>query len=379
MEGKVLLQDLAQSLAVKRNSKLKDAEVFMKAFFETISEGILQDKIVKIKGLGTFKMIEVQERESVNVNTGERIVIPGHSKISFTPDNELKDQVNRPFALFQTVVINEGTSLEDMEKFDEQTSLNDGLVETEVPNTPETQEISETPETTEIPDVPETPETQDVSETTEIPEEPNAPEAQEVQKEEKLSTVNSQLSTSEEHKWWHISPAMLGLLFAFFWIVLLVGYFIGKYNCCDIDKIFNKNIQEPTVVVDTVFVVKRVEPDSAYIKAIEDSLKNVILSVRPIQKEQPKVVASQAEKAAPKPVAEKKPIPAAKKQGPVAYEIVGLKGTRTIKWGDYLLKIVREEYGTEDALRYVISYNKFTDPNNVPVGTEVNLPKLREK
>ena len=105
MEGKVLLQDLAQSLAVKRNSKLKDAEVFMKAFFETISEGILQDKIVKIKGLGTFKMIEVQERESVNVNTGERIVIPGHSKISFTPDNELKDQVNRPFALFQTVCL----------------------------------------------------------------------------------------------------------------------------------------------------------------------------------------------------------------------------------------------------------------------------------
>ena len=78
MEGKVLLQDLAQSLASNRNIQRKDAEVFLKAFFETISEGILQDKIVKIKGLGTFKMIEVQNRESVNVNTGERIVIPGH-------------------------------------------------------------------------------------------------------------------------------------------------------------------------------------------------------------------------------------------------------------------------------------------------------------
>ena len=112
MEGKVLLQDLAQSLATKRNLKSKDAETFLKAFFETISDGILQDSIVKIKGLGTFKMIEVQNRESVNVNTGERIVIPGHSKISFTPDTELKEQVNKPFALFQTVVINDGTSLE---------------------------------------------------------------------------------------------------------------------------------------------------------------------------------------------------------------------------------------------------------------------------
>ena len=118
MEGKVLLQDLAQSIAAKRKMQRKDAETFLKAFFETISDGILLDKTVKVKGLGTFKMIEVQDRESVNVNTGERIVIPGHSKISFTPDNELKDEVNKPFALFQTVIINEGTSIEEMEKVD---------------------------------------------------------------------------------------------------------------------------------------------------------------------------------------------------------------------------------------------------------------------
>ncbi len=89
MDGKVSLQDLAQTLASKRNIQRKEAEAFLKAFFETISDGILQDKIAKIKGLGTFKMIEVQDRESVNVNTGERIIIPGHSKISFTPDTEL--------------------------------------------------------------------------------------------------------------------------------------------------------------------------------------------------------------------------------------------------------------------------------------------------
>ena len=71
--------------------------------------------------------------------------------------------------------------------------------------------------------------------------------------------------------------------------------------------------------------------------------------------------------------------PVVKKKTPVAYEIVGQKGVRTIQWGDYLLKIVRQEYGTDDALKYVVSYNNFKDPNNLPVGTEVRLPKLKEK
>ena len=74
--------------------------------------------MVKIKGLGTFKLIEVSDRESVNVNTGERIRIVGHTKVTFTPDNALRDQVNRPFAEFETVVLNESTSQQEMERID---------------------------------------------------------------------------------------------------------------------------------------------------------------------------------------------------------------------------------------------------------------------
>lgn len=344
MEGKVSLQDLAQSLASKRNIQRKEAEAFLKAFFETISDGILKDKIAKIKGLGTFKMIEVQDRESVNVNTGERIIIPGHSKISFTPDTELKDQVNKPFAFFQTVIINEGTSIEDMEKFEEPSSVV-SLVEQE---------------TSEAPVIPEVQEVQVV---------------QEVQGESEkniLSTVNSQLSTAEEPRWWHISPAMLALLFAFFWIVLLIGYFIGCNNWGNICEFFNKSDQEPIVEIDTVYIEKTVEPDSLYLQSLEDSLRKIIQEESKIKKEQQSTTVNQPGKTIQKPVD-------TKKNNPVSYEVVGLKGVRTIKWGDYLLKIVREEYGTEDALKYVISYNKFTDPNNVPVGTEVKLPRLKEK
>lgn len=379
MEGKVLLQDLAQSLAAKNGIQRKDAEAFVKAFFETISEGILQDKIVKIKGFGTFKMIEVQDRESVNVNTGERIVIPGHSKISFTPDSELKDQVNKPFALFQTVVINEGTSLDDMERVDVPETV-DSAVELEEPVTteePDTLEISETPERLDTPDILETPDIPEEPETLaepETPEEPEIPETHETPKspEQPVMPVTSQLSAAKKQSWWHISSAMTALLFALLWIVFLAGYFIGSNNWMNVGNVFNKPTQAPLVQIDTVYVVKMVEPDSVHVKAMEDSLRKVIKEESTIKKELPKPQATQIAQAAPKPAV-------ADKKTPVVFEIVGHKGVRTIQWGDYLLKIVRQEYGTDDALKYVIMYNKFTDPNNLPVGTEVKLPKLRVK
>ncbi|MBO6124761.1 MAG: HU family DNA-binding protein [Bacteroidaceae bacterium] len=384
MEGKVLLQDLAQSLAAKRKMQKKDAEAFLKAFFETISNGILDDKIVKIKGLGTFKMIEVQDRESVNVNTGERIVIPGHSKISFTPDAELKDEVNKPFALFQTVIINDGTSIEDMEKVDVPPVDNSQVIEDSQNNKTEESVAVQEPvvsdnqpiaSVVEEPVIPTEPETPVVPEESVVPVTPVATPASEAPAEPKIenvSSLTSQPTVSCKHSWWYISPAMTALLFAFFWIVLLVGYFVGSNNWVYLEKIFNRPTQETVVQIDTVLVEKLVEPDSVYIQGLEDSLRNVISQETKVKKELPKTLVQQPAKTEAKPVA-------VTKKSPVAFEIVGYKGTRTIQWGDYLLKIVRQEYGTEDALKYVISYNNFTNPDNLPVGTEIKLPKLKEK
>ncbi|MBO7167804.1 MAG: HU family DNA-binding protein, partial [Bacteroidaceae bacterium] len=116
MENKITLSQLARTLAQKMGMPQKKAEAFLKEFFDSIAENVKTDKLVKVKGLGTFKLIDVNDRESVNVHTGERIVIPGHSKLSFTPEASLRDAVNRPFADFQTVVINDETNLEDMER-----------------------------------------------------------------------------------------------------------------------------------------------------------------------------------------------------------------------------------------------------------------------
>ena len=113
MSEKVTIQDIIELLAEKHSMTKKDAEIFVKGMFELIEEALVTEKYVKVKGLGTFKLTEVESRESVNVNTGERIEIQGHTKISFTPDSSMKDLINKPFAHFETVILNENTKLED--------------------------------------------------------------------------------------------------------------------------------------------------------------------------------------------------------------------------------------------------------------------------
>lgn len=143
MEKKLLLQEIADFIAAKEGISKKKAETFSRLFFETIEEGLVNDKYVKIKGFGTFKLVPVSERESVNINTGERIQISGHSKISFTPDTLIKDLVNKPFSHFQTVIINEDTDIEELERVEmpEETEEN---YEEEVIFSDASDEVSET-------------------------------------------------------------------------------------------------------------------------------------------------------------------------------------------------------------------------------------------
>lgn len=115
MDVKILMQDLAAGVAQRSGLLKKDSDNFVRLFFETIEDSLSAEKNVKVKGLGTFKIVEVSGRDSVNVNTGERIHIKGHSKITYTPDTGLRDFVNRPFADFETVVLNDGVDVEKME------------------------------------------------------------------------------------------------------------------------------------------------------------------------------------------------------------------------------------------------------------------------
>lgn len=120
MKKKLSLQDFAEILAQREDIDRKAADAFARSFFDIIEQGLQTDKFVKIKGFGTFKLVAVSERESVNINTGERFQISGHTKVSFTPDSTMKELVNRPFAHFEAVDLNDDTDTKEFEVIDEE-------------------------------------------------------------------------------------------------------------------------------------------------------------------------------------------------------------------------------------------------------------------
>lgn len=148
--AKTALQLIADAVAKKHKITVKEAEKFVSSMFDVMNEGLKTDKLVKVKGLGTFKVQAVKPRESVNVNTGERVLIEGHDKVSFTPDTTMKELVNKPFALFETVVLNDGVDFADLESKPDEEEKKEKADETVVSD----EEKKETKEaiTTEISD-----------------------------------------------------------------------------------------------------------------------------------------------------------------------------------------------------------------------------------
>ena len=114
--SKIGVNELAKVLVNTHKLSVDDAEQFVHLMFDTVNEGLQEDKQVKIKGFGTFKVLSVKDRESVDVNTGERIIIEGRDKISFTPDAIVKDIVNKPFAQFETVELNDGVDFDAIDE-----------------------------------------------------------------------------------------------------------------------------------------------------------------------------------------------------------------------------------------------------------------------
>lgn len=118
MNRRITLPELADGVAKRATVPVSFAEKFVQSFFDVVEEALVKEKLVKVKGLGTFKLVDVDARESVDVNSGERILLAAHSKVTFTPDAGLRDAINRPFADFETVILNDSTPTEKMEAID---------------------------------------------------------------------------------------------------------------------------------------------------------------------------------------------------------------------------------------------------------------------
>ncbi len=154
--NKLTLSNIAQVLVGKNGMGQKEATAFAAALFDVIRERLEEEGLVKVKGLGTFKRTAVEPRESINVRTGERVLIDSHEKISFTPDSVMKELVNKPFSQFETVTLNDDVDFTDL-KNDAPAKVQEDhpteqVLETEVPETEEEPEMEEVPETEEEPD-----------------------------------------------------------------------------------------------------------------------------------------------------------------------------------------------------------------------------------
>lgn len=410
MDKKILVQELADALAKNKEISKKDAESFVRGVFEIIEEYLVTDKIVKIKELGTFKLIVVDSRESVNVNTGERIRIASHAKVSFTPDKALADLVNRPFSDFETVILNDGTSVEEMERIDmpveplvalpEQPAVEEpqgeetGEVAPTLP-TPEEVTVSEEPVSTPDPIVspveeaiqeepvtePETPESNEevVEQVADSVEEIVVENAAAEQKQKVVTQHVGELNVATQHvehqtiqqinrpedeedrggvriSWGGVAA------FALLTILLMIGSFYAGYSM----RPTYEFAESDSLTTSEVRVPAKVEPK--------------------IKKPQPKVVAkgkstAQPTKAKPQP---KKPNYAelAKKYEQIEggeYWIVGTKETHEMVVGDNLYKIAKATYGDKELARYIIKHNNIENPDVIHLGAMLKLPELVKK
>ena len=188
--GKITLTNIAEELAAKNGLTRETADGFLRAFVDTIEKGLREDKMVKVRGLGTFKLMDMNDRGSVDVTTGERITIKGYTKVSFTPDSSMKEFVNRPFAHFEPTELNDGYPdeevVEDSEEPAEDAVDEPAALPAEEPAELVVEEVSDAsidvtvdasePDTA---DVPETSEITEIAETGEVAESPVIVEASE--------------------------------------------------------------------------------------------------------------------------------------------------------------------------------------------------------
>lgn len=386
MNEKVNIQNLIELLVEKHRITPKEAEEFVKTFFAVIEEGLEQDKYVKIKGLGTFKLVGVESRGSIDVNTGERIEIQGHTKVSFTPDSALKELINRPFGHFETVILNENTVLEDtpIEKAGED-ELEDVSIGQNVADESDT--ISE------IPSEPASPLIESVIATEKVATEEDADEQQE--EEGEISTTEETLKNSQQKedtdegvlqqtdikknkdnglKWFMIALACV--LLACAGIVFYLYYPDLQEESIPVSS--EEEYTYPTVTMG--LQQDSIQEDS--LKRTEDTLRipqPTTAEENPASRQQveKKVVSEEPQKVVKKTTVKSQPV----NPDSVNYEIVGTETTYTVKEGETLTRISLRFYGTKALWPYIVKHNAdvLKNPNNVTSGTTLKIPKLIKK
>lgn len=406
------IQELATILVNKGGLSNDEAVSFVNAFFDLIQEGMNIDEIVKVKGLGTFKLVNVEARESVNVNTGERVLIDSHAKISFTPDTTMKDIVNKPFSSFETVILNEGVTFDDMnpvvatesdiESEDAAEYETEVYTEPEAPEAPveevetPTEEIvtSDTVEETAI-EEPQQVEQQeetittadDNSEMIEIAEEevPASDDTEEVtdsddniDNTDNTDSIDNTDSTdntdiSNDNKSWVIYGAVVA--------ALLVGFIAGVFLSDNVKNLINSQ-KEDVVEQELVPSDEKQHKDSMIIAATNDSAavkKDSVFkdSVQAVKAEPQTTEAAKTNVVESEPEYKKyEQMDSRVRYG--AYYIMGTASVVKTKKDDTSDRLSRRYLG-EGMACYIEVYNGITASSVLPEGQDIKIPKLEWK
>ena len=407
--GKLTIQDIAKVLSDRKGLSKNDASNFVNEMFDIIQQALERDMVVKVKGFGTFKIIDVDPRESVNVNTGERVLIEGHNKITFTPDQLLKEIVNKPFSQFETVVLNEGVDFAEdttpeayvtpevkaasmplVDFVDEDPSFENPipLGENTVAEAP-TPDAEPMPVETSVPVVESEPVSSsasmvaEVSVSDEVVEAPVAEVSETTANEESVEEPEEDVYEAEEsgsRKW--LIPAVALLL------GLGVGYLLGNYFPMKGEQPVEAPkppVEMPKTVVEDTLIV---DSTKAAVPAPEAKQPAEPIVEKPVEAPKPEVKAEETkpvETVKPAAVAPKPVAPEVDKYAAMdarvrtgAYRIVGTEKVVKVKEGDNLRRIAQRTLGP-DMECYLEVYNGLKAASPLKIGQEIKIPKLQLK
>lgn len=392
--GKMTIQEIAKILVEKNKLTAKEANQFAATMFEIIQQRLNDEELVKIKGLGTFKMIRVEARESVSVRTGERVMIDSHAKITFTPDATMKELVNKPFSQFETVILNEGVEFEDLsddlteeelaeaDTIDEQpvTVVETPIVEEKVEETVEEKPqeiIEEKPEEVIEEKVEESVMMQPLMEVVdEAPLEKQEEETTSQVEEEEEEKEEPVYIEDDESSSWKKTLGYILLTLALMAASAYGGYWYGQHE----DSFFPAK-EMPTTAPD-VIVADSIEDLST------DTTATAIETLSETERPAPESKKEESKTEDPKKEEVKKDSseePDWKKYEAMdarvrtgAYHIVGTDHEVKARKGETLSRIARRELG-EGMSCYMEVYNNMKPDTELKEGQVVKVPKLKWK
>lgn len=342
MNNRLTIHELVSLLAEYTGKSREDAELFLKEFISIVANNLYADKLVKVKGLGTFKVIQVEKRESIHVNTGERFLIPEHYKFSFLPDKDLKELVNKPFSFFETTEINSDTDFSDMEETEEEVDSDEETVEEVMPDEVKSdneKSIEEPvqPEPTQVIILPPEPEP-------DLEPEPE-PEPEPV-KEEPQDPLPFDDDFIQEKS--SSSSLKLMIVSVFILALIVIG---GIYVYLALPSF--KTMSYPVEIVETEVEESPVDSSDFFEEPVSVTVDTVVA---------PKPAT------APEATVPEVTVPEVKPNGILAKV--------KIEQGNRLTLISLEYYGSKVFWVYLYQHNKkiISNPNNVPIGTVIEVP-----